>query len=235
MPGAGVSCRPWRGGAPACSPVEHQPHLLFPGHGRSFWIQADSGSTLSFCLQRTRCMPQWGRECLGSSSSSGSAIRAARMPRSLGSLHTRALDTSGAPSVKWDHGYLCSAGAGFGEPDLGFLPVRGLTFLTVLGSSHLGVSWRRAGEREPSMAWRSLIPDPGRRDQPVGRRVCRWLAASARFLAGWAARRVLDTADLELEARLPAAPEPEGSPARYRGLGPRHSAESSALILNSTS
>lgn len=176
-PGGGVSCRPWRGGAPAHSPVEHQPHLLFPGHGRSFWIQADSGSTLSFCLQRTRCMPQWGRECLGSSPSSGSAIRAAWMPRSLGSLHTRAPDASGAPSVKWDRGYRCSAGAGFGEPDLGFLPVSGLTFLTVLGSSHLGVSWRRAGEREPSMAWRSLVPDPGRLDQPVGWRVCRWLVA----------------------------------------------------------
>lgn len=213
--GTGVSCRPWRRGAPAQSPVEPQPHLLFSPHSWSFWIQAGSGSTLSFCLQSTRCVPHWGRELLGSSPPSGSAIIAA--PAALepgvsahqgpGCLrHPICEMRPWLPLLCWGRVW----GARVGAP--AHACVRGLTFLTVLGSSHLGVSsWGRAGEREPSMARRSLVPDPGHRDQPAGWRVCWWSAASAWLLAGWAARQVLDTADHELAARLTSAPEPEGT------------------------
>lgn len=237
--GAGVSCRPWRGGAPARSPVEPQPHLLFPPHGWSFWIRAGSGSTLSFCLQSICCVPQRGRELLGSSPPLGSTIRAALAALEPGvSAHQgpgcfrHPICEMGPwlPLLCWGRVW----GAQVGAP--AHACVRGLTFLTVLGSSHLGVSsWRRAGEREPSKAQRSLVPDPGHWDQPEGRRVCRWSAAAAWFLAGWAARRVLDTADRELAARLTAASEAEGSLLCSRGLGPHRGAGSSALILTSTS
>ena len=122
--GAGVSCRPWRGGAPARSPVEPQPHLFFPPHGWSFWIRAGSGSTLSFCLQSTCCVPQWGRELLGSSPPLGSTIIAALAALEPGVSAHQGPGCFRHTTVKWDRGYPCSAGAGSGEPKLGLLPMR---------------------------------------------------------------------------------------------------------------
>lgn len=185
--------------SPACAQAGGQASPAGPGGEGPQLGPLWNLSTLSFCLQSTCCVPQWGRELLGSSPPLGSTIIAALAALEPGvSAHQgpgcfrHPICEMGPwlPLLCWGRVW----GAQVGAP--AHACVRGLTFLTVLGSSHLGVSsWRRAGEREPSKAQRSLVPDPGHWDQPEGRRVCRWSAASAWFLAGWAARRVLDTAD----------------------------------------